>query len=340
MINKTFSGIDFKINMNDSDIKLLQLTDIQIIDSSQARSKTRLRPEEQVIWRPENIYINAYNYIQEAIERTSPDIIFITGDFIYGEFDDNGTTLINFITFMDSFQIPWAPVFGNHDNESLKGVTWQCLQLTQAKYSLFKRGDTIGNSNYIIGLEYNSKISQLMYMLDSNGCGNCKDPFVQKHGGLTEEQKQWLKQRSDTIFYSLGYKVPGIACFHIPSKDFEDASLNAGYQTNRDKVGNYQTYDLSTLNITNGDYGIKDECVPIEKGPEYVDLFQEIGISGVFVGHCHKMNTSIMYKGIRWTYGTKTGIYDYHNKYQIGATVITMNLHDQSFTISPFLSKI
>ena len=38
---------------------------------------------------------------------------------------------------MDSFEIPWSPVFGNHDNESKMGVEWQCDQLEKANFAYF-----------------------------------------------------------------------------------------------------------------------------------------------------------------------------------------------------------
>jgi hypothetical protein len=54
-------------------------------------------------------------------------------------------------------------------------------------------------------------------------------------------------------------------------------------------------------------------------------------VDGVFVGHCHAINTSILWQGIRWTYGLKTGQYDYHTPGQVGGTLITLN--GESFTV-------
>ena len=68
-----------------------------------------------------------------SICEKKPDLILMTGDNIYGEFDDSGASLRKLIAYMDSFQIPWAPVWGNHDNESTKGVTWQCEQFEKAQ---------------------------------------------------------------------------------------------------------------------------------------------------------------------------------------------------------------
>lgn len=64
-----------------------------------------------------------------AVAQAYPDLIIITGDIVYGSFDDSGATLRWMCKLLDSFEIPWAPVFGNHDNESKMGVAWQCRQL-------------------------------------------------------------------------------------------------------------------------------------------------------------------------------------------------------------------
>ena len=69
---------------------------------------------------------------------------------IYGEFDDQGTSFELFCDFMDSFGIPWAPVYGNHDNESRKGIDWQNARFEAAPYCLFKKGSTTGNGNYSV----------------------------------------------------------------------------------------------------------------------------------------------------------------------------------------------
>ena len=52
----------------------------------------------------------------------------------------------------------------------------------------------------------------------------------------------------------------------------------------------------------------------------------------VFAGHCHANNTSVLWEGIRWTYGLKTGQYDYHTAGQLGGTLVT--LWDGDFSVA------
>ena len=71
---------------------------------------------------------------------------------------------------MNQYDIPWAPVFGNHDNESMKGVDWQCEQLKRAKKCLFLQRELTGNGNYTVGIRKGNELKRVFFMLDSNGC--------------------------------------------------------------------------------------------------------------------------------------------------------------------------
>ena len=118
-----FDLTDFTIHVpEDKAPVVLQLTDTQIIDASKARSENRLDGnEEKEYWRSDKRDARCYGYLREIIENVKPDFIFLTGDMVYGEFDDDGECFTEFIEFMEGFEIPWAPVFGNHDNESHMG---------------------------------------------------------------------------------------------------------------------------------------------------------------------------------------------------------------------------
>ena len=131
--------VDFVVKVKGKEPVILQLTDTQIIDASQARTQNRLKEDEKKYWETDKLEERCYSFIRETISETKPDLILITGDLVFGEFDDSGTSFSSFINFMESFNILWAPVFGNHDNESFKGVDWQCQQLERAKNCLFKR---------------------------------------------------------------------------------------------------------------------------------------------------------------------------------------------------------
>ena len=321
------SLVDFTIEIPaDREIKILQLTDTQIIDSSQMRYPERLAPSQIEAWARGNMDKNCLNYITQLIENERPDLIILTGDIVYGEFDDSGIIWTRMVNFMDSFGIPWAPIFGNHDNETTKGVSWQCEQLERAENCLFKRGSVTGNGNYSIGLvDSNGKIRRIIYMLDSHGCIGAEGP------GLAADQISWFKGVSATVDAAYGEKVPAFACYHIPSLDFQAAfeskyGYNASENFNLDAIGE------------DGDFGQKNENIAHFHVSVAAEL-KDANVDAVFVGHDHVNNYSILYDGIRYTYGTKTGTYDAHNTSIIGGTMIRA-LESGLFEVSPtYLNK-
>ena len=308
-ITKASDLVDFTVEIpSDRELRILQITDTQIIDSSQMRTANRLFASQVQTWARANLDKNCFNYISELIESERPDLILLTGDIIYGEFDDSGEIWKAIIEFMDSFDIPWAPIFGNHDNESVKGVAWQCAQLEGARNCLFRTGNLSGNGNYSIGLvDANGKIRRVIYMLDSQGCLN--------DAGIAADQISWFKGVSAAIDAAYGEEVPAFACYHIPSLDFRTA-----YVEKYGIAANGENFDLDSTG-TDGDFGQKNENVSLFGYAIASDL-KAANVDGVFVGHDHVNNYSILYDGIRYTYGMKTSTYDYYNTGILGGTLI------------------
>ncbi|MBQ7830780.1 MAG: metallophosphoesterase, partial [Clostridia bacterium] len=163
--------VDFVVEVEEGrNARVLQLTDPQLIDYTQAEpGKT------SPIYTPDKTEEYCYRYIRQVVERYDPDLILMTGDLVYGQFDNNGSMFTELIDFMEGFDIPWAPVFGNHDNESKMGVDWQCEQLENAENCLFKQRELTGNGNYSVGILQGEKLQRVFFMMDSNGCGEASE---------------------------------------------------------------------------------------------------------------------------------------------------------------------
>lgn len=315
--------MDFEINIQrDGEIRILQITDMQVIDASQERYKGRLSGDQPIWWATDKKEENLYGYLKELVGRTNPDLIIITGDITYGEFDDSGKSQMEFIEFMDSFEIPWAPVYGNHDNETYMGIDWQNEQYENAKYCLFKKGEVFGNGNYSIGIKQNGALKRIICMMDSNGCGK-----LEIKAGFRDDQISWLKKAAGE------QDVPAFVCFHIPNRDFADALIAKGYQDKYDTRDDFTVYELGKdMPSKDGDFGRKHERLVVDSEAQpLMPLFKECGIDGVFVGHDHKTNTCVLYEGIRFVFGLKTGKYDYHEPDAMGGTLIRLNGSD--FTV-------
>ena len=324
--NTAFAGCDFVVQLPEdrmgTELRILQLTDTQIIDASQRRTPDRLRADEISAWMPENFDSQCGNHIRSLVMQSKPDLILFTGDIVYGSFDDAGIAFRYVCDLMDSFMIPWAPVFGNHDNEANVGVAWQCERFEKSKFCLFHRGNVSGNGNYTVGIAIGDSLIRVIHMLDSNGCGAATDSAVIKKSGLYPDQLALVSDKTAVISDSQKRKVPAFMAFHIPVDCFSEAEQAKGYPFGPD--------DRYVLGIDqpakDDDFGFRlEKYYPIETDDGFLDYLKNQNVDGVFVGHVHNSCTSISYQNIRWTMGLKTGQYDYHIPYQIGGTLITLN---------------
>ena len=346
---------DFVVEINDptKDPVVLQLTDTQIIDAGQTRPGRG--GVDRDFWATNKMADRCYNYITELVEATNPDLIILTGDIIYGEFDDNGTALQKFINFMESLQIPWAPIFGNHENESAKGADWQCEQLENAQYCLFEQKTLTGNGNYSVGIWQNNELKRVFYMLDTNGCGGASDASManghtKKEVGFGQDQINWytqdialLKERVPNVKISFAY--------HIQAAIFGQAYAQYGF----DQSVSQQDINIDTLaNAAATDFGFIGRPMknPWDEDFSIYNGMKALGVDSIFVGHEHCNSASVVYDGVRFQFGQKSSEYDRYNyintdgtitdtlkaggKSLMGGTVIPLSATDGSI-LNPYI---
>ena len=260
-VEDPLTTVDFTVEVSsDRGVKILQLTDTEITDSTQMRTANALTQAQQEEYARKNLYANCFNYITELVENDRPDLIIITGDIINGCFDDNGTMWLRFIEFMDSLDIPWAPVFGTLDNQSVKGAAWQRAQLAEAENCLFAEGTVTGNGDYTIGITDSGVIKRVIYMLDSA-----------TNDGVSVAQVNWVKDVAENLKTVYG-TVPAFVCYNKDAAtdftaDFVAANIdgvfkgnlpddnsvtNIGdvYYTYGTKTGSYGTYNANKVGGT------------------------------------------------------------------------------------------
>lgn len=321
--------IDFTVNIeNGKQPIILQLTDTQIIDAAQKRTTDSLDEKQTEYWATENMEKLCFLYLDEIITETKPDLIIITGDIIQGEFDDKGTSLLKFVEFMEGFKIPWAPIFGNHENESKLGVDWQCEQFENAKYCLFKQREFTGNGNYSVGITQDNKLLRVFYMLDSNGCTNASEESLAnshtvKSAGIALDQRDWYKES----IKELKTEYPNVKisfAFHIPNAIFSEAF--AEYTNLRG--GRTRVYIDNIDNKGDGDFGFIGADVKGEWDSENTvwNDIKEYSVDSVFVGHEHANSASVMYDGVRFQFGQKSSAYHRLNWSMPNGKIVTSYL--------------
>lgn len=262
-----------------------------------------------------------FNDLRKIINDVDPDLILLTGDMVYGGYDDAGTSFVKLVDFLDGYDIPWAPVFGNHENESEMGADWQCRYLESCKNCLFKQRTLTGNGNYSIGIVQGGELRRVIFMLDSNGCAAMsEESFANGHSkktaGFGDDQIEWYTATAQKIngdFDGMKYTF----AFHIQLAAFGDALYNTYGFVNGGELNEHK--DLAVpLNIDERDdkkdtdfgyigrnlKGAWDESRAVYNG------MKAIGADSILVGHEHCNSASVVYDGIRFQYGQKTGEYD------------------------------
>ena len=296
-----------------------------VVEVDAGKTPVVLHLTDPQIMEPEsNIEERCYSYIRETVQATKPDLILVTGDLTYGKFDDeNGTVFSGYVSFMESFQIPWAPVFGNHDNECPKGVDWQCQLLEEAKYCLFEQKDLTGNGNYSVGVLQGNKVLRAFYMLDSNGCGDYSEASgngkngIRISAGLGEDQYAWYENSMQTL-----------------KKNYPDVKISMAYHI--------QTYDFRRIydELYKAENGEAADVIGLMnggmKGPWYAshkhDDLKALGVDSIFVGHEHCNNASALCDGIRYQYGQKSSTYDRYNALTPSGEIVGGYSHEEGST--------
>ena len=306
---------DFLVEVPENrDPVVLQLTDTQIIDGAQVRAEDA-NSISKTFYATANIQKYCYDYITEIVEATNPDLILLTGDNVYGKFDDNGSVWTSFVSFMDGFEIPWAPIFGNHDAESAKGVDWQCEQFEKAEYCLFDQKELTGNGNYSVGIVQGEELKRVFYMLDTNGYASASEATLanghsQREVGLGDDQIKWYTNQINNLKeFSPETKIS--MAYHIQQNAFAEAYAKYGFESGKQN----QDINIDLLeNKEEGDFGYIGRDLKGEGSYLTIAELKELGVDSVFVGHEHCNSASVVYEGIRFQFGQKSSTYDRFNR--------------------------
>ena len=285
----------------DKDFVILNLTDIQL-------GENEMRSEYGTM---------AKAIIDELVETTKPDMITVTGD--------NGSGCYTYITlakWLDSYDIPWALVMGNHDGQGTPNEKWCARSLLTSKNGLFKMGPKdMGIGNYIVNITENGKIIHTLFMMDTHsdaqdGSIN-KVPDVHGYDHLWEPQLDWYKWAVEGIEKVNGGKVQSTVFMHIPVYQYRLA-WNSHYDKEN---GCFKPEYADT------DFGVNHEWIcSAEKDNGFFDLCKELGSTkDMVVGHDHVNCSSILYDGIRLSYGVKCGAGCYWEPEMSGGTTITIH---------------
>ena len=362
--SKTDKYASFFLTVNDNGtFRILQLTDIHLIDSTGPNygvlTNYTLRDE----W--------AMECVRTLVEETQPDFIMVTGDSIFNVESatllvdistDNEKTFKKFAKFIDSFDIPWGFVFGNHDEEGLlKDQMKGDKEATKKELSSFLLSDEIENclyadgpddingvGNYIINVENeDGTLNNALVMFDSGSYLGIEEHLYEC---VHDDQLKWYEKAIKHLRFR--YKendIKSIVFQHIPFKEYREAlelvmggvevqGKNWQEVIKSDGSGTPLTLEVAGETVTyhGGVYNDGEICSSYigwwegdyyDGGHEFDKLLEVGSTQAVFCGHDHRNTFSITYKGIRLTYGMSV---DYSANGLLGAWFDNQEIYNET----------
>lgn len=242
----------------------------------------------------------------------SPDLIVLTGDILAGGgCTDAAASMQQVAEIVETCGVPWAAVFGNHDDEGSADRHALMAILSESPSSLAESGPEAvpGVGNYILpirGRETESPAA-LLYFLDS---GSYAGTEIGGYDWIKREQIAWYLQESRRFTGEAGQPLPALAFFHIPIPEYDEV------------------WDFHTC------YGVKYEnvCAPRINTGLFAALHEAGDVMGTFVGHEHVNDFWGDLHGIRLCYGRASGYNTYGREgFPRGARVITLQEGQRDF---------
>ncbi|TFK39994.1 Metallo-dependent phosphatase-like protein [Crucibulum laeve] len=171
--------------------KVLQVADLHYSVSQGICRDTIFNPCE----RSDNL---TNTLLGRVLDAEKPDFVVFTGDQLNGQGTswDAKSVLAKFAKAVTDRKIPWAVVFGNHDEDDGWSKEAQVTMLKGLPYSLVERGpkDIHGVGNYVLKVKSAdaSKTHLLtLYFLDS---GSYSKGFLDFFGFFTPTEYDWIRQ--------------------------------------------------------------------------------------------------------------------------------------------------
>ena len=244
----------------------------------------------------------AAHTIKKLVKDVKPDLITVTGDTVCGK--SGYFSLMRFIDMMESFSVPWAPIFGNHDDETNCDKFYQAREMMKAPHCLMQMGNPdFGCGNYCVCIKDENETVEALIMTDSKG------------GQMKDNLREWVIEKGK----SLDAKETAVM-MHIPLPEYQAAYDEAW---DKDKKCWNDGFEAK------GEQHEKICCQRDKEGnPCYKGTLEKLkeipSLKHIICGHEHLNDWSILYNGIRLTYTLKVGEGSGHRKEFDGGTVITI----------------
>lgn len=175
------------------------------------------------------------NFVERILDDEQPDLVVLSGDQVNGDSSpDVPSALYKIIGLLTKrpTPIPWAAIFGNHDDEGKPGLSRAATMdlMHTLPYSLAEAGpESIdGVGNYVVevlapGQSHHSALT--LYLLDSHSYSPDERKF-KGYDWIKDNQIKWFKDTAASLKHAHARYTKihlSMAFIHIPIPEYRDA---------------------------------------------------------------------------------------------------------------------
>ena len=292
------------------------------------------------------IKASTLEYMNKMLDEQKPDLVLFTGDNHCGRIktkDAMKRYIAQMAEPMESRQIPWAQVYGNHvvggyAKSDYCGIPKEYQQeiFESFEYNMSKAGTVSGQGNYVIPVlrSDSDEIAYNVFCIDShdymcNYGGRFYDYDFEKevlpaqiysgkvYDVIHFDQIKWYWETSVALEKYNAKAIPAMMMFHIPLYEMTYISEN------REQTG----FD-----------GVKDDPVsaPEINSGLFWALYERGDVKTIINGHDHINTFQGTYMGVTMAYAGSIGGVEYNNDDLRGARIIEID-QDDAFNIDTYM---
>ena len=281
-------------------------------------------------------------FMQQVVNETNPDLIILTGDILFGKKVNGPKGLQKVLDIMDSFKIPYAYLYGNHDAEELtegysKKELHEYLLANESPYLIY--GDEYSEKNRKSYLDVRYGVYSLQirnvdnkdllgaYMFFDNGY---YDSRISSYNSISQGQIDWYVTRVNELQTEYSQQsnnpcevVPTVIFNHMQlpeyynayvsayAKEYGDDKFKEKYGAAIDTENEYEFIIFQEVSAINGDndwYEMIRTGAPTVNKTNLFEKMVELGSTkAFFCGHAHSFNFQVKALGIVLGFATQTG---------------------------------
>ena len=247
------------------------------------------------------------------LDAEQPDLVVVNGDLIHGlDCQDPASSWRDAMRPILARELPWAVVFGNHDDEgSLDRATLMGLSRTlPGCLSQAGPSSVSGVGNYTLSIleAQGERVAARIYLLDSHSYAKSA---TDGYDWIKHDQVTWFRETAQRLRdLSPGQLLPALAFCHIPLPEFNDV------------------WDFHTCR------GAKGEtiCCPLINTGLFAAMHEAGDVMGIFCGHDHLNDFIGELHGIRLAFGRAIGYGGYGmEEFARGARLARLHAGERTF---------